>query len=202
MRKYQVIFAFKRHSALFFTRNLSDSTSLVTGQKSTQCSDCSDSRLNSYRNINETLPKFDGKKSLVLVSMAVILLIVFYLEHSCLKLSDQKLSDKSPDILLENTDWRRRRVRVVLLSYSRSGSSLLGELLALSPSASYYFEPLWQHNISCRYQNILFTFSLPNIPFLVHRRDPSSSKNWCNPYIIWYIEMWIWYCKVVHLIFS
>ena len=95
--------------------------------------------------------EFDGKKSLVLVSMAVILLIVFCFEHSCLELSDRKLSDKSPNILLENTDLRRRRVSVVLLSYSRSGSSLLGELLALPPLASYYFEPLWQHNISCRY---------------------------------------------------
>ena len=32
---------------------------------------------------------------------------------------------------------------------SRSGSSLLGELLSLSPSASYYYEPLWQHNLAC-----------------------------------------------------
>ena len=151
MRKYQVIFAFKRHSALFFTRNLSDSTSLVTGQKSTQCSDCSDSRLNSYRNINETLPKFDGKKSLVLVSMAVILLIVFCLEYSILKLSERKLTQKTPTIFMADTDWRRTRLKVVLLSYSRSGSSLLGELLALPTSSSYYFEPLWQHNLSCRY---------------------------------------------------
>ena len=35
------------------------------------------------------------------------------------------------------------------MSLSRSGSSLLGELLSLSPSASYYYEPLWQHNLAC-----------------------------------------------------
>ena len=44
----------------------------------------------------------------------------------------------------------RRRGKVILLSYSRSGSSLLGELLALPASSSYYYEPLWQHNIDCR----------------------------------------------------
>ena len=32
---------------------------------------------------------------------------------------------------------------------SRSGSSLLGELLSLSPATSYYYEPLRQHNLTC-----------------------------------------------------
>ena len=41
------------------------------------------------------------------------------------------------------------RVKVLVLSYSRSGSSLLGDLLSLSPSSSYYFEPLWQHRLDC-----------------------------------------------------
>ena len=31
----------------------------------------------------------------------------------------------------------------------RSGSSLLGELMSLPVSSSYYFEPLWQLNMSC-----------------------------------------------------
>ena len=83
--------------------------------------------------------------------MAVILLIVFCLEYSILKLSERKLTQKTPTIFMAETDWRRTRVKVVLLSYSRSGSSLLGELLALPTSSSYYFEPLWQHNLSCRY---------------------------------------------------
>ena len=32
---------------------------------------------------------------------------------------------------------------------SRSGSSLLGELLSLSSATSYYYEPLRQHNLTC-----------------------------------------------------
>ena len=31
----------------------------------------------------------------------------------------------------------------------RSGSSLLAEVLSAHPSTSYYFEPLWQHQLSC-----------------------------------------------------
>lgn len=41
------------------------------------------------------------------------------------------------------------RTKVLLLSYSRSGSSLVGEMISAHPSSSYYFEPLWQHNLSC-----------------------------------------------------
>ena len=37
---------------------------------------------------------------------------------------------------------------MLVLSYSRSGSSLLGHLLSVSAS-SYYFEPLWQHQLDC-----------------------------------------------------
>ena len=33
------------------------------------------------------------------------------------------------------------------MSYFRSGSSLLGDLLSLHPSSSYYFEPFFQHKI-------------------------------------------------------
>ena len=29
----------------------------------------------------------------------------------------------------------------------RSGSSLLGDLLSLHPSTSYYYEPFWQHEV-------------------------------------------------------
>ena len=32
----------------------------------------------------------------------------------------------------------------------RSGSSLLGELLSLHPSSSYYFEPLFPLKLSCK----------------------------------------------------
>ena len=42
------------------------------------------------------------------------------------------------------------RVKVLVLSYSRSGSSLLGDLLSLSPSSSYYFEPLRRLKLKCR----------------------------------------------------
>ena len=41
---------------------------------------------------------------------------------------------------------QRERLKVLLLSYSRSGSSLLGELLSLHPSTSYYFEPFWKYD--------------------------------------------------------
>ena len=40
------------------------------------------------------------------------------------------------------------------MSYFRSGSSLLGDLLSLHPSSSYYFEPFFQHKIfgKCRHR--------------------------------------------------
>ena len=44
---------------------------------------------------------------------------------------------------------QRERLKVLLLSYSRSGSSLLGELLSLHPSTSYYFEPFWKYDLPC-----------------------------------------------------
>lgn len=47
----------------------------------------------------------------------------------------------------------------------RSGSSLLGELLSLPTSSSYYFEPLWQHKLSCeeRRDNTRIAGRLDNI---------------------------------------
>ena len=44
---------------------------------------------------------------------------------------------------------QNERLKVLLLSYSRSGSSLLGELLSLHPSTSYYFEPFWKYDLPC-----------------------------------------------------
>ena len=50
------------------------------------------------------------------------------------------------DVLKKNVDeWEKTseaRLKVLLISRGRSGSSLLGELLSLHPSSSYYFEPL------------------------------------------------------------
>ena len=39
--------------------------------------------------------------------------------------------------------------RILLLAYARSGSSFTGELLSSSPSAAYYYEPLFR-NLSCQ----------------------------------------------------
>ena len=64
-------------------------------------------------------------------------------------------------------------MKVVLLSYSRSGSSLLGELLALPASSSYYYEPLWQHNLSCRDQ-LNNTNIAPRLDNIIGRLPHSS----------------------------
>ena len=45
----------------------------------------------------------------------------------------------------DGDEWEKTsdvRLKVLLISRGRSGSSLLGELLSLHPSSSYYFEPL------------------------------------------------------------
>jgi len=47
----------------------------------------------------------------------------------------------------------RERTQILLISYSRSGSSLLGQLLVASPDSSYYFEPFYRQTYNCEVQD-------------------------------------------------
>jgi len=82
------------------------------------------------------------KKILVPV-LAFLFMICMILLNTASRLSSCQ-SEKRELMRSTNT-----RIKILVLSYSRSGSSLLGELLSLDPSSSYYFEPLYQHKLTC-----------------------------------------------------
>jgi len=87
------------------------------------------------------------QKFLFLVVISVLIVSLFkFLEsyHGSGGFLKQSYTIEAKDSFQDNT-----RIKVLILSYSRSGSSLLAEVLSAHPSTSYYFEPLWQHQLSC-----------------------------------------------------
>jgi len=70
-------------------------------------------------------------------------------EIHTMKAARQKIANEAENPLNQKNI---RRLKVLVLSYARSGSSLLGEMISAHLSTSYYFEPLWQQNISCEHQ--------------------------------------------------
>ena len=76
-----------------------------------------------------------------LVSMSILL---FYL-----KLSSINWKENSNKVMRPIQHLGSRRVKVLVLSYSRSGSSLLGDLTSIPSSSVYYREPLMHAGLPC-----------------------------------------------------
>ena len=76
-----------------------------------------------------------------LVSMSILL---FYL-----KLSSINWKENSNKVMRPIQYLGSRRVKVLVLSYSRSGSSLLGDLTSIPSSSVYYRETLMHAGLAC-----------------------------------------------------
>ena len=109
----------------------------------------------------------------ILVMIGLIEVIRQYLDHQPKQISktidSDFISSVFPSILKSTRNssqfpskLRSAPQRILLLAYARSGSSFTGELLSSSPSAAYYYEPLFR-NLSCFTINIYQHYALSSI---------------------------------------
>ena len=90
----------------------------------------------------------------VIIVPSFIILIIFILYYYYIIILSQEAYIENQTHLSHKRS-EDKQIQILLLSYSRSGSSLLGTLLSLHPSTAYFYEPFKKIeliNSQCQYR--------------------------------------------------